>query len=414
MIIPSIDIRDGQAVQLIGGETPAIEAGDPLLVAERFTLAGDLAVIDLDAAMGKGDNAVLMERLVARFDCNVGGGIRDVETATAWLNKGAKRIILGTMAVPEILEQLPRERVIAALDARNGEVVVDGWRTGTGRGVLERIDELKPHVSAFLVTFVELEGRMGGTNLELARQIVEAAAPRGVIVAGGVTTAEEVAALDSLGADCQVGMALYSGRLDLGDAISAPLSSDRADGLVPTVVADERGVVLGLVYSNPESIRAAVAERRGIYWSRRRGLWRKGESSGAVQELLKVTPDCDRDALLFTVRQTGDGFCHTGARTCFGEDRGLHRLYRRLDERRRTAPSGSYVKSLFDDHALLAAKLREEADELIEAESHDAVVWEAADVLFFTLTRLAAAGVSLEEVERHLDGRERRVTRRRS
>jgi phosphoribosyl-AMP cyclohydrolase / phosphoribosyl-ATP pyrophosphohydrolase len=253
---------------------------------------------------------------------------------------------------------------------------------------------------------------MGGTDMALARTIVEAAAPARVIIAGGVTTPEEVAELDAMGADCQVGMALYSGRLDLGEAVAAPLTSDRPDGLIPTVVTDERGVALGLVYSSKESITAAVNERRGIYQSRRRGLWRKGESSGAVQELLRVTPDCDRDSVRFTVRQTCSGFCHLETRTCFGEDGGLGRLHRRLMDRRDQAPEGSYTARLFADKARLAAKITEEAGELNAADSRDDVVWEAADLLYFTLTRLAAEGIDLAEVELHLDRRERRVRRR--
>jgi phosphoribosyl-AMP cyclohydrolase / phosphoribosyl-ATP pyrophosphohydrolase len=412
VIIPSIDLMGGQAVQLIGGEAMAIEAGDPLPIAERFAVAGPLAVIDLDAAMRQGSNRALIEQLVTRFDCHVGGGIRDVEAALFWLDAGARRIILGTMAKPEILSKLPRERLIAALDAKHGEVVVEGWKEGTGRGILERVAELKGLVDGFLVTFVEREGRMGGTDMDLARTIVEAAAPAKVIIAGGVTTPEEVAALDAMGADCQVGMALYSGRLDLGEAVAAPLQSDRPDGLIPTVVADERGVALGLVYSSKDSIRAAVAERRGIYQSRRRGLWRKGESSGAVQELLRVTPDCDRDSVRFTVRQTGGGFCHLETMTCFGEDAGLGRLARRLRERRDQAPEGSYTARLFADRAKLAAKITEEAAELNGARAGDDVIWEAADLLYFTLTRLAAEGIDLQAVERHLDRRERRVRRR--
>jgi len=412
MIIPSIDLMGGQAVQLIGGETRAIEAGEPMPIAERFAIAGDIALIDLDAALRQGSNRSLIERLIERFDGNVGGGIRDVETARQWLDAGAKRIILGTMAQPELLAQLPKERLIAALDARHGEVVVDGWRQGTGQGVLQRIAALKEHVSGFLVTFVEREGRMQGTDLAFAETIVEAADPCRVTIAGGVTTTDEVAALDRLGADCQVGMALYSGKMDLGLAIAAPLTSDRPDGLFPTIVTDERGIALGLVYSSTASIQAAVAERRGIYQSRSRGLWRKGETSGDVQQLLRLTPDCDRDSLTAIVRQSGSGFCHLGTRTCFGDDRGLGRLHRRLERRRREAPAGSYSKRLFDDPALLAAKLREEAEELIAAASPHEIVWEAADLLYFTIARIAGAGVDLAEVERHLDRRERKVTRR--
>ena len=158
MIIPSIDIQGGQAVQLVGGKQLALEAGDPLTVAERFSVAGPLAVIDLDAALGTGDNARVIEQLCRRHRCRVGGGIRSVEAALRWLNAGAEQVILGTAATPEILSQLPRERVMAALDAVDGEVVVEGWTTKTGRGIAERMAELRPYVSGFLVTFVDLFG----------------------------------------------------------------------------------------------------------------------------------------------------------------------------------------------------------------------------------------------------------------
>ncbi len=413
MIVPSIDLMGGRTVQLVGGEKQAVDAGDPLPIAERFALAGEIAVIDLDAAMRRGSNAGLVERLVARFDCRVGGGIRDLDTAVRWLDAGASRIILGTMAVPELLAKLPKERLIAAVDAKKGEVVVEGWRQGTGRRLLERVAELRDHVSGFLVTFVEREGRMGGTDMALAKAVVEAAAPARVTIAGGVTTAEEIRELDAIGADAQVGMALYTGRLDLGEAIAAPLVTDRADGLFPTVVCDERGMALGLVWSSRESIRAAVAERRGIYWSRSRGsLWRKGASSGAVQELLRIDLDCDRDALRFTVRQHGSGFCHLGSRSCWGEEEGPGALARLLLARRHEAPEGSYTARLFADPDLLAAKLREETEELIAAGSREEVIWEAADLLYFTLVRLAREGIDLAEVEHHLARRRRKVTRR--
>jgi phosphoribosyl-ATP pyrophosphohydrolase len=271
---------------------------------------------------------------------------------------------------------------------------------------------LRDYVGGFLVTFVEREGRMQGTDLALAKAIVDAAGSARVTIAGGVTEVAEIKALAEIGADAQVGMALYTGHMDLGAAIAAPLVSDRPDGLIPTVVVDERGVALGLVYSSADSIRAAVAERRGIYWSRSRGLWRKGESSGAVQHLLRIDHDCDRDCLRFTVRQEGAGFCHLERRTCFTADAGLGALMRRLHARKANAPEGSYTARLFADPSLLAGKLTEEAAELVDARTRDDVIHEAADVLFFTLTRLAAEGIDLEEVERHLNMRALKVTRR--
>lgn len=413
MIIPSIDLQGGQTVQLVGGQELKIAAGDPRPIARRFALAGEVAVIDLDAAMGKGQNRALVEELVKLAPCRVGGGIRDVETAEMWLDKGAAKVILGTRAVPEVLSKLPRDRVIAALDAVDGEVVDEGWQRRTGTGILERMRALEGYVSGFLVTFVEREGRMQGTDLERAKEIVRAAGKAKVTFAGGVTTPEEIKALDDLGADAQVGMALYSGTLDLGDAIAAPLKSDRPDGLFPTVVVDEHQRALGLVYSSRESIREAVKTRRGVYFSRsRNALWVKGESSGAVQELLGIALDCDRDALRFTVRQTDPGFCHEQTWTCWGHDHGLAGLARRLRDRVGVAPEGSYTKRVLEDPKLLRAKLLEEARELAQARGTDQVQWEAADVFYFTLVALARAGVPLADVEAELDRRSRKIVRR--
>ncbi len=236
MIVPSIDLQGGSAVQLIGGKELEIHAGDPRPIMQRFAVTGEVAVIDLDKALGNGDNTRVIDDLLALGRCRVGGGIRDVASATAWLDKGASKIILGTAAKPEILSRLPRERLIAALDARDGEVVVEGWQRGTGRGILERLHELAPYVGGFLVTFVEKEGRMQGTDMGRIHEIVRAAGKAKVTFAGGITTASEIAEIDKLGADAQVGMALYSGKLDLADRVG------RADGQRPPrwAVADRR------------------------------------------------------------------------------------------------------------------------------------------------------------------------------
>jgi len=412
VIVPSIDLMNGRTVQLVGGKEHALDAGPPGPIAARFGRVGEVAVIDLDAALGRGSNADLIKPLLRGTRCRVGGGIRSVEAALGWLDAGAHKVILGTMAKPELLRQLPRERVIAALDARDGEIVVEGWTQGTGQRVEDQMHALRDLVSGFLVTFVEREGRLGGTALDRVASLVEAAGPARVTIAGGVTTAAELAALDRLGADAQVGMALYTGRLDLAEAFCAPLMSDRPDGLFPTVVCDVHGVALGLAYSSVESVRASIERGRGVYWSRKRGLWEKGATSGAHQTLLRIDTDCDRDALRFVVDQHGDGFCHLDTFTCFGPDRGLPALARTLAARVADAPAGSYTRRLLDDPALLRAKLLEEAGELADATAPEHVVAEVADVVYFALVALARAGRPLSDVEAELDHRALKVQRR--
>ncbi len=413
MIIPSIDLMGGQAVQLREGREMVIEAGDPRPLAERFGRVGEVAVIDLDAALGKGSNAALIRELVEIAPCRVGGGIRDAETAIGWLDAGARRVILGTAATPEVLSELPRERVIAALDARDDRVVVEGWTRATDATVESRIEELRAHAGGFLVTFVEREGHMGGLPEDRVRTLAKLAGDARLTVAGGVRAPEDIALADRAGADAQVGMALYSGAFDLAEGLCAPLRSDRADGLWPTVVADERGVALGLAYSSLESVRAALETGRGVYHSRSRGrLWHKGDSSGDTQDLVRIDVDCDRDALRFTVRQHGGGFCHTGTATCFGDLTGTPALDRTLAGRRASAPPGSYTARLFEDADLLRKKLMEEAGELIDAATPEEAAWETADVLYFALVAAHARGVRLADAERMLDARTLRVTRR--
>jgi phosphoribosylformimino-5-aminoimidazole carboxamide ribotide isomerase len=413
MMIPSIDIQNGHAVQLIGGEKKAIDAGDPRPIAAKFARVGEIALIDLDAAMGNGNNTSIMREICAQYPCRVGGGIRDVQTAIDWLDAGARKVILGTAATPEILRELPRDRVIAALDARNDKIVVEGWKSQTNETVEDRMIELRDYVSGFLVTFVEREGRMGGIPLGRVQQLVKIAGDTKLTAAGGVRNADDIAQVDRLGADAQVGMALYSGAIDLADGFCGILRSDREDGLWPTVVCDLRGTALGLVYSNLDSVRESIETGRGVYYSRsRKGLWCKGESSGNTQELLRITTDCDRDALRFTVRQSGSGFCHLGSMTCFGSFSGLNQLEDTISQRISNAPHGSYTRRLLDDSSLLQAKLREEVDELMAASTPSETNHEAADVLFFALTRAIQQGATLSDIERELDQRALKVSRR--
>lgn len=200
--------------------------------------------------------------------------------------------------------------------------------------------------------------------------------------------------------------------ISCSDLLLARVQSDRPDGLISTVVTDERGIALGLVYSSTESVKESIRTGRGVYHSRKRGLWYKGESSGDIQELVRIELDCDSDCLRFAVKQKGRGFCHLARATCFGEYTGLSRLQQTLQRRKASAPQGSYTARLFNDPELLKAKIVEEAEELCEAKSKKEIAFEAADLLYFALAKCVAAGVSLEEVEQDLDAKSVKIRRR--
>ncbi|KAI1136004.1 histidine biosynthesis trifunctional-protein [Hypoxylon sp. FL0543] len=192
---------------------------------------------------------------------------------------------------------------------------------------------------------------------------------------------------------------------------SGAWKSDRPDKLLPTVVCDEGGVALGLVYSSEESVAESLRTKTGVYQSRKRGLWYKGATSGDTQELVRISMDCDNDALRFVVKQKGK-FCHLDQYGCFGDLKGIPKLEQTLISRKQAAPEGSYTKRLFSDEKLLRAKIMEEAEELCNAQAPEDVAFEAADLIYFALTKAVSAGVRLADIEKNLDAKSLKVKRR--
>jgi phosphoribosyl-ATP pyrophosphohydrolase len=378
-----------------------------LELADEFARFHEVAVIDLDAARGRKDNLALVKELCRRIPCRVGGGIRTPERGRDLLRAGARRIIVGTRADADFLSHFRPEQVMAAVDFRGGEVVTHGWQVGAGEGPAERIRRLAGHCSGFLATDVDREGMLQGARVERFIELARLAG-KPMVAAGGITTVDEVVALDRAGIDCQVGMAVYTGRIALADAFPACVDFGKAGGLVPTVTQDRCGQVLMLAYSSPESLREALDSGRGVYYSRsRREIWRKGATSGNVQKLLRAAPDCDRDALLFTVEQAGPA-CHTGRASCFADaEFSARSLYDLLRERIRAGGASSYTARLAADPGLLARKIDEEASEVAQARGREEIVWEAADLAYHVLVLLAREGVAPEEVLAELGGRRR-------
>ena len=218
MIIPCIDLMDGKVVQLVQGREKALEGDAPLEMLRKFAGFPQIQVIDLDAAMGRGENAGIVETLASRATCRVGGGVRDVGRARRLIDAGAYRVIVGTAAftpaLSEIAAAIGRERVVVALDSKGGKVVVKGWREATEFTAEEVIGRLEPFCGGFLCTYVDKEGMMQGTDVEWFRRL-RGSTSHELTAAGGITTVEEIRELSAMGIDCALGMAIYTGRLDL-------------------------------------------------------------------------------------------------------------------------------------------------------------------------------------------------------
>jgi phosphoribosylformimino-5-aminoimidazole carboxamide ribotide isomerase len=224
MLIPSIDLQGGRIVQLVQGERLAIQTADIDHWIDRMRGQPKVQLIDLDAAKGQGTNEALVARICGELPCRVGGGIRDVARAQAILALGATKVIVSSalftadgvdVAMAEALEAaVGADRLIAAVDSRDGVVVIHGWRTKLTITAVEAVKILEPYVGEFLYTHVDREGLMQGTDMG-AIDAVRRASSRALTAAGGITTQDEVDALDRLGVDAVVGMALYTGKISL-------------------------------------------------------------------------------------------------------------------------------------------------------------------------------------------------------
>ena len=224
MIVPCIDLMDGKVVQLVQGREKALEGESPDEMLRRFAEFPQIQVIDLDAAMGRGANDDLVQMLAGKSVARIGGGVRSVERARTLLSQGAFRVIVGTAAFTKdgpdvaflqaLVDAIGREKIVLALDSKGGHIVVKGWQEATSFTAEEMIQQLEPFCAGFLCTYVDKEGMMQGTDLDWFRRL-RAATQHEITAAGGITTIEEIKALDQMNIHAALGMAIYTGRLDL-------------------------------------------------------------------------------------------------------------------------------------------------------------------------------------------------------
>jgi phosphoribosylformimino-5-aminoimidazole carboxamide ribotide isomerase len=224
MLIPSIDLQNGHVVQLIQGEKLAIEVPDPEPWIQKFSPFPRVQLIDLDAARGVGENTALMRTVCTRLPCRVGGGIRSVEKARTVLAAGAHAVIVSSSLFQNglvnldfartLADAIGAERIIAAVDSKGGHVAIHGWKTILPVTTVDAVKALEPYCSEFLYTHVDKEGLMQGTDMAAIRAVRNATSRR-LVAAGGITTWDEIDALDAQGIDAVVGMAIYTGQLPL-------------------------------------------------------------------------------------------------------------------------------------------------------------------------------------------------------
>ena len=427
MVISSIDLKNGHVVQLKNGKELVLQRDDADALIAQFDMFGEVAVIDLDAALGNIDakgnteNTHLLKSLLHRGNVRTGGGIRSVKRAKELISLGAEKVIIGSAAwktnpvagesvlneefLNELAAAIGKDRIIISVDAINGKIAVKGWTETVDIPLVEGAKQAEKFCSELLFTCVEKEGCMQGTNMDYVRALREAVKCR-VVVAGGVSSVQEIKELEKLHCDVQLGMALYTGKVDLKEAFVECLDFEKSP-LIPVIAQSVNGEVLMQGFANAEAVRKSFDCGRLTFWSRSRNeLWTKGDTSGNVLQVVKMRADCDRDCVLATVLPTGPA-CHTGSWTCFtsavDEKSSMGRLYNVIADRFANPKPGSYTATL--DAKRVREKVEEEAEELCEAEGKEEVIWEAADLLYFVNVLMYKEGVSWKDVYDELDRR---------
>ncbi|MDD7610370.1 MAG: bifunctional phosphoribosyl-AMP cyclohydrolase/phosphoribosyl-ATP diphosphatase HisIE [Spirochaetales bacterium] len=427
MVISSIDLKNGHVVQLKNGKELVLQRDDADALIAQFDMFGEVAVIDLDAALGNIDakgnteNTHLLKSLLHRGNVRTGGGIRSVKRAKELISLGAEKVIIGSAAwksnpvagesvlneefLNELAAAIGKNRIIISVDAINGKIAVKGWTETVDIPLVEGAKQAEKFCSELLFTCVEKEGCMQGTNMDYVRALREAVKCR-VVVAGGVSSVQEIKELEKLHCDVQLGMALYTGKVDLKEAFVECLDFEKSP-LIPVIAQSVNGEVLMQGYVNAEAVRKSFDCGRLTFWSRSRNeLWTKGDTSGNVLQVVRMRADCDRDCILATVLPTGPA-CHTGSWTCFtsaiDEKSSMGRLYNVIADRFANPKPGSYTATL--DNKRVREKVEEEAEELCEAEGKEEVIWEAADLLYFVNVLMYKEGVSWKDVYDELDRR---------
>ncbi len=437
MVISSIDLKNGKVVQLKNGKDLVLEREDADALITDFNFYGEVAIIDLDAALGnineKGEtaNTALLKNLLRKGNVRTGGGVRSVKRAKELISLGAEKVIIGSSAwasaeeqksgailntafLDELAAAIGKDRIIISVDAIKGVIAVKGWTETAGISLLDGAKAAEKYASELLFTCVEKEGCMQGTDMEQVKALREAVKCR-IVVAGGVSTVEEITQIEKIGCDVQLGMALYTGKVALKDSFISCLNwqkvAEESKGLMPVIAQAASGEVLMTGFANKEAFEKTIDTKKLTFYSRSRNvLWTKGETSGNYLEVKKLRVDCDRDAVLATVVPHGPT-CHTGAWSCFqtNSDRpySMEFLYEIISERFANPRPGSYTATLTPER--VREKIMEEAEELTdEAETREDVIWEFADLFYFLSVLMYQEKVTWQDILNELDKRHKK------
>jgi ATP phosphoribosyltransferase len=410
--VPTLDISNGKAVLVRNGKVYKV-FGDALEKAKFLSIHKHFQLIDVDRALGNGNNTELIKKIVQKYPCYVGGGIRTFEDAVEFLNSSAKRIIIATNLTKEFVRSIPKERLIIAFDIdQNYHVLIKG-RTDVSQYKFEDVlKEFGDYVEIISVTFHHTEGLCNGIpfdQVEVIKNMVEQYNIK-LSIGGGIANIIEITKLMEMNITPQFGSGFWNGLFTLGDVYLVLLNNVKQskwivtktgeNTLYPCIVQNIDGIILGLTYCNKESLKISVDTRIATFYSRDQDtLWIKGATSGNYHIVHQVHLNCDNTAIRMIVE--GKQFCHFDCISCFGHcdpSRGSLKSLQRIIQQ---SKEGSYTSQLLKSETRIKSKILEEANELV-CSIDEEIVHESADLFFFISMFLEKNKVDIRDVEQEL------------
>ena len=328
-IIPTIDISKGRAV-LVNKGNVLTDNGDPFERAKELSINSDFQVADIDAAKGTGSNSEIIKQISNKYSCYVAGGIRSLDKANYFLSENAKRIVIGTSVFnTDLLEKIPSNRLILAFDIDDKfNLLFKGRTEPTTKNLFDVLEQNKKYLSAVTITFHNIEGTGKGIDIEKVKKIkqylIDQKLESRLVVAGGISSVQEVKDLLDMDVCPQFGYALWKKLFTLGDIYSSIMNYDKLKKfqtdtqptLVPCIIIRNDGMPLSLTYTDKDGIKETVDSKELVIYSRSKNKrWKKGTESGNVQHLIQVSFNCDRTSLLYVVE--GNNFCSKDKVSCF-------------------------------------------------------------------------------------------------
>ena len=337
----------------------------------------------------------LLKKICNVAECYLMMNSPNFETIKSVLQMGVKKVIIPEKEVKNIGQNISKKIIIARITLRKMSLLNSNLKK-LKEELEEIINRVNPYSSGLLIDYDDEINYDKSTLLGIVKTISCFNQYSIIFLDPNSKITKE---LERNGVDPLISTQDIFEEKEMIKIFVSVLDFQKNKGLIPTIVQDEHNQILMLAFSSQDSLTQALTQERGIYYSRsRESIWLKGETSGNYQTLYQARYDCDQDALLFIVRQSGDA-CHLLRYSCFGnKEFRLSDLYDIVQDRILNPVANSYTSKISKDERLIFEKIREESNEVINYTDDNNLVWEIADLFYFILVLMAKKGIKLQDI----------------